>query len=334
VNAITNRQKRYVQDVRYGAGARMHKSDGVALITALLVVTLATILTVGMISRQQFDIRRTANLQQLEQARLYHMAVEDHATPVLKRYWDEIEFISREEFETFTALSPLGYQEEIEGGALDVSLTFAVQGRFNINNLVKNGKMDDKRVVQFRRLLNILEIEDMPVDAIIDWLDSDQQVTYPDGAEDGEYLGFEIPYRSANRAMVDSSELLLIKGISQESFDKLRPHISVLPEGSKINVNWMESEQLMALHAEISKEDAEALITTRTDNAYETISQFLQQDALAGIAIEEDGLTVSNDYFMLHTTIQIDRLTRRYRTLLKRADVDHVTVFKRSRELY
>lgn len=312
----------------------MRKSDGVALITALLVVTLATILAVGMISRQQFDIRRTANMLQLEQARLYHMAVEDHATPLLKRYWEDIEFISREQFETFTALSPLGYQEEIEGGVLDVALTFELQGRFNINNLVKDGKVDDKRVVQFRRLLNTLEIEDVPVDAIIDWLDFDQQVSYPDGAEDGEYLGFEIPYRSANRSMVDSSELLLVQGIGPEIFDNLRPHISVLPEGSKININWIESEQLMALHSEISKDDAEALIETRAENPYKSVNEFLQQDALAGKAIEADGLTVSSDYFMLHTTIQIDRLTRRYRTLLKRADVDHVAVIKRSRELY
>ncbi len=331
---MVNQPDRRLCKARYAAGAGMRKSDGVALITALLVVTLATILAVGMISRQQFDIRRTAALLYLEQARLYHFAVEDHATPLLNRYWEDIEFISRERFEMYTALSPLGYQEEIEGGVLEVSLTFEVQGQFNINNLVKSGKADEKRVAQFRRLLNILEIEDLSVDAIIDWIDSNQDVTYPQGAEDGEYLGFEIPYRSANRSMVDSSELMLVKGINREAFDKLLPHITVLPAGSKMNVNWMDSEQLMALHQDISQEDADALIATRTEGSYESVTKFLQHDALAGTGLEADGLTVSNDYFMLHTIVQIDRLKRRYQTLLRRSGTSQISVIKRSRALF
>lgn len=312
----------------------MVRERGVALITAMLVVTIATVLAVGMISRQQFDIRRTANLLQLEQARLYHVAVEDHASPLLKRYWDEIEFISREAFDAYTEITPVGYQEEIEGGTISVSLTLEEQGRFNINNLVKEGQINEQQVAQFHRLLNSLKIDDVPVDAIVDWLDSDQQVTYPDGAEDGEYLGFDIPYRSANRIMVDSSELMLVQGIDQALYDRLRPHITVLPEGSRMNVNWMDSDQLMALHADISSSDAESLIATRKEQPYKTLQEFLQQDALAGRTVEDDGLTVSNDYFMLHTTIKIDRLSQRYQTLLKRSDDSHIVVVKRSRELY
>ncbi|MCW8826806.1 MAG: type II secretion system minor pseudopilin GspK [Gammaproteobacteria bacterium] len=310
------------------------RQQGVALITAMLVVTLATILAVGMISRQQFDIRRTGNLQQLEQALLYHMAVEDHATPLLQKYWDEIEFVSRESFEAYTALSPIGYQEDIEGGTISVSLTLEQQGRFNINNLVKQGKADEKRVAQFRRLMNVLEIEAVPVDAIIDWLDADQEVTYPDGAEDGDYLGYEIPYRSANRAMVDRSELMLVKGVEREMYEKLLPHISVLPEGSKMNVNWMDSNQLMALDAEITQGDAESLISVRDGKSFESVQDFIKQDALAGRTIDEDGLTVSNDYFMLHTTVEIDRLQQRYLSLLKKGENNKMSTIKRSRELY
>ena len=42
-----------------------HQS-GVALITALLVVSLATILAVSLVSHLYFDIRRTSNILRLD----------------------------------------------------------------------------------------------------------------------------------------------------------------------------------------------------------------------------------------------------------------------------
>ena len=46
------------------------RQRGVALITALLVVALATVAAVAMATRQQLDIRRTGNLLHGEQAYL------------------------------------------------------------------------------------------------------------------------------------------------------------------------------------------------------------------------------------------------------------------------
>ena len=62
-----------------------HAQRGVALVTALLVVALATVAAVAMASRQQLDVRRTANLLQGDQAYVYAQAVEDWARVVLKR---------------------------------------------------------------------------------------------------------------------------------------------------------------------------------------------------------------------------------------------------------
>ncbi|NOR51061.1 MAG: hypothetical protein GQ470_00435, partial [Gammaproteobacteria bacterium] len=172
------------------------QQQGVALITAMLVVTLATILAVGMTSRQQIDIRRTGNILNLEQLLIYQKAVEDHATPLLKNYWEDLEFLTKEEYEKYTAFSDFGYQEAIEGGSIKVSLALDAQGRFNLNSLVKNGEKNEQMMVRFRRLLNNLQLDSEPVDAIVDWLDTDIEITYPSGAEDEHYLSMEHPYRS------------------------------------------------------------------------------------------------------------------------------------------
>ncbi len=299
------------------------RQNGVALITAILVVTLVTILAVGMVSRQQFSIRQTANLLHAEQARLYHMAVEDHATPLLKEYWKQIEFLTIEEYEQFSALSGMGYQEVIEGGELLADIGFAGQGRFNLNNLVKGGKVDTVQKEIFLRLLQQLDISSGVADLLVDWIDSDSDISGLDGAEDGLYLSESPPYRTSNRAMVDLSELRLITGLEQEGLESLKNHVVVLPSGSKTNLNWASAEM------------------NRTDGAFKSVEQLLEQESLTNIdspnfqqALKklEPLLTVSGDYFDLKTTIKVGRISRRYHTLLKRTADERAEVMMRVQE--
>jgi general secretion pathway protein K len=73
----------------------------------------------------------------------------------------------------------------------------------------------------------------------MDWVDSDQNVTLPGGAEDLDYLNLsEQPYRAANRMMSSPSELRLIKGFEDpEVYRKLAPYVTALPTVTPINVN-------------------------------------------------------------------------------------------------
>ena len=52
---------------------------GVALVTALLVVSLATVAAAAMATRLHVDMRRTANLLHSEQAYAYAIAAESWA---------------------------------------------------------------------------------------------------------------------------------------------------------------------------------------------------------------------------------------------------------------
>ena len=58
---------------------------GVALVTALLVVSIATVAAVAMANRQQLDTRRTGSLLHNEQAWAYVLGAENWARVVLRR---------------------------------------------------------------------------------------------------------------------------------------------------------------------------------------------------------------------------------------------------------
>lgn len=65
--------------------SRLLKMKGVALITVMLILSLATILAVSMTSRQQLDIHRSANIFNFEQAFQYVLGAELWAKQILKR---------------------------------------------------------------------------------------------------------------------------------------------------------------------------------------------------------------------------------------------------------
>ena len=64
---------------------RSSRNSGVALVTALLVVSLASLAAVSMATRQTFDVCRTANLINSDQAWLYAWGAEGWAKAILAR---------------------------------------------------------------------------------------------------------------------------------------------------------------------------------------------------------------------------------------------------------
>ena len=128
----------------------------------------------------------------------------------------------------------------VEGGFVNGRIE-DLQGRFNVNNLViavsgtgagakavagagakarvgaaANASSTTPQLDYYKRLLKLLDLEPSLAPALLDWIDADIDATFPDGAEDDEYLRADLPYRAANRPLVDISELRLVKGYTPE----------------------------------------------------------------------------------------------------------------------
>ncbi len=291
---------------------RATRQRGVALVTALLVVSLATVAAVAMATRFQIDLRRTGNLLNGEQAYAYALSAESWANVVLREDLRESKHDSLDEGWS-TALPPI----PVEGGFVNGRVE-DLQGRFNVNNVVKvGGSVNKLQLEYYKRLLDLLGLEPELAPALLDWLDGDINATFPDGAEDDEYLRADIPYRAGNRPLVDVSELRLVKGYTPEVILALEPHVTVLPVPTPININTATPIVLQALHAELDESDIEQLIATRDETAFTDLKEFLAHDALAGleIAVATD---IKTEWFSVLTDVSVGRGRARLESILFR----------------
>ncbi len=300
----------------------MGRQKGVALITALLVVALATSAAVAMVANQQLDIRRTGNMLQYEQAYLYVMGMEEWAARVLNQDARDNQVDHAKE-QWATQLPPI----PIEGGEISGHID-DLQGRFNLNSLLRDGKVDNVALEQFRRLLTSLQLDPGIADALADWLDKDLQTRFPGGAEDSVYLGMENPYRSGNTLVVSSSELLLLPGMTPEKFKTLSPHVTALPVDVPLNINTATIPVIMSLAADINSSTAEALVEGRGEDGYTDVESFVEQPALKGKLLPVERLGVESHYFMLTSQVRFGRISVDYQSMIERDAASANTIMR------
>jgi general secretion pathway protein K len=222
------------------------RQRGVALITAVLIVALATMLAASVSFNGYLDQRRSANAFAMDQGYEVALGGEAWAADSLRR--DKQQSGRTDDFteEWATPIPPI----PIEGGEFEGQLE-DMQGRFNLNSLVvaQGDKVvvDENAVKRFERLLELLELEPKWSKLIADWIDSDIQPEFPDGAEDPTYTGLTPPYRTANMPLTRASELLAIAGFGLDRYRKLEPFVTALPIGTPINLCTASPELLDSL---------------------------------------------------------------------------------------
>lgn len=300
---------------------------GVALVTALLVVALATVAAVAMTSRQQVDIRRSQNVLESEQLRFYLYGIEGWAGKILEqdRKDNEVDHAGED---WATHLPPIPVDNGVLAGYIE-----DVQGRFNLNNLLLDDKVSGEDLARLRRLLAALELPVTLADAIVDWIDADLEPSGSHGAEDGAYLGQEPPYRTANRPLSDVSELRLVAGLDGEGYRRLAPHLAALPGRTAINLNTATAEVIMALAEGIDRTGAEAFVAEREDKHYTSVDDALKHAAFKDRSVARDGLGVASNHFVVMSEISVGRLQQRFASLLLRDTAGTTTLLSRS-QLY
>ncbi|MGB5261124.1 MAG: type II secretion system minor pseudopilin GspK [Gammaproteobacteria bacterium] len=285
---------------------------GVALITALLVVALATVAAVAMATRLHVDLRRAGNLLHGEQAYAYALAAESWAQVILKRDADDNQVDSMQD-DWATSIPPIA----VEGGMVSGQVS-DLQGRFNVNNLVTDtGKVDQPSLDYFRLLLERLGLEQTLATALLDWIDSDINATFPGGVEDEDYLLADPPYRAANRRLVDISELRLVQGYTADIIAVLAPHVTAIPEATQININTATLEVLLALNKDLEASAVDDLVEAREQEVYESVDDFLAEDALAGLVLAVP-VSVQSEWFMVLTDVVVGGGRARLQSIVQR----------------
>ncbi|MCW8830848.1 MAG: type II secretion system minor pseudopilin GspK [Gammaproteobacteria bacterium] len=304
---------------------------GVALITALLIVALATVISVELSTRLQLDIRRTSNVIASDQAMLYLMEAEYWSRRILKSDREDNDFDHLGE-DWAMEIPPL----PVEGGSIQGKLS-DLQACFNLNSLYQDNKKNILAQDRFKRLMQYLE-EPTGADlsqAIIDWIDTNPDTEIPDGAEDGYYLNLERPYRNAGQAIQSLSELRLIKGFEEDaSIQQSKDWLCAFGLDAPINVNTAPAEVLKSLAANIGDDTVANIIEQRKEEPSETLQGFLSTYKLSEIIKETDGLSVSSDYFLLETEANIGQARTLMYSIIQRNKDGETEVLTRSQGAY
>ena len=234
---------------------------GVALLVAILLVALGTILAAAIAYENAMTFRRGAATYAFDQALLVQQGAEALAAYGLR--------LAQKSDPQHTYASegwaqPVGPFEVVPGVMLTAQLE-DLQGRFNLNNLVRgDGTPDPVEVNAFQQLLAMVGLEPKWADFMVDWIDRNISPVTPDGAKDSVYMGQTPPYRTPNRYITSASELLALPGFGRDRYLALAPYVTALPYGVKLNVCTAKDKVLDAFlgHGDFSS-DTQALAKNR-----------------------------------------------------------------------
>ena len=277
---------------------KIEKQKGVALFVTLLVVTIATLLATEIWFNNTLDISRSYNNRAAFQANHYARGMVLWATDVLRQdYENESSYDNHSEIWN----KPIA-GIELEDAILSGRLT-DLDSKFNLNNLLINGTVDEKSHEYFKRILLNLELDAAIADKIIDWIDTDQ-TPRPHGAEDNLYMSKSPSYRTAGQYFFHISELKLVDGINERTYQRLKAYVTVLPilanRPTKLNINTASTLLLLSLDSRITSK--EALVLYNEGNATnKSLIDFYRQPAIQIYNLGNAGLQMSK---LIATTSQ------------------------------
>ncbi|HIA13689.1 MAG TPA: hypothetical protein EYN74_02135, partial [Nitrospirales bacterium] len=132
-----------------------------------------------------------------------------------------------------------------------------IAGKLNLNDLAAltdreasdSLKLQD-HIRRFEQLFELLFLDITLLDAILDWLDPDNRQR-AHGAEAPYYGALDRPYDIKNGPFDSLSELRLVKGMTEQAFERLSPFVTVYPRAPKgitpVNINTANPIVLQAL---------------------------------------------------------------------------------------
>jgi general secretion pathway protein K len=329
------------------------RQRGVALIIALILVALATILASKLTFDGFLERRRTIGVMAAEQALHFGLGAEALAADALSQ--DQQMSASQT---TLTAPwaqptqpLPITPQDDPEGepiGTLQGQVE-DMQGRFNLNNLARviqgsspantglnNGTQgpvqDPQPLEQFQRLLVAVGLEPKWAGIARDWIDADDIPGSPDGAEDSIYTSQTPPYRTGNWPMMSPTELMNLPGFGADRYRKIAPFVTALPTATAaINICTAPSEVLESLAPSLNGEyGPQVLAAGRKNGCFPDLNTFRTVVGAQGIAAISGRYGSTSNYFRLTTRITLGTTEFTLYSLLLRGNGGKVTPLLRS----
>jgi general secretion pathway protein K len=292
---------------------------GVALLLALLVLTLLTALILEFDAEARREYRAAATFRDDYKAGMLTRAAVQATRAVLAQ--DLLrEKMTGQKYDAPTDIWAMPIKNYAIGDGFLTAQIADETGKVNLNDLASTsgGELEQKKkVLRVRRLFELLTVNPNLVDALIDWVDQDE-APQPDGAESLYYQSLRPPYRAANSPLPGLGDLRLIKGFTPDIIQRIAPYVTVYPleGGAPMNLNTADPLVIQTLDPSITQTIAMEIVQGRpykTKVELDRVGSFQE----IGRTLRND-YDVKSDYFSARLAITINETTKTSFVVLRR----------------
>ena len=301
----------------------MPKADerGIALLLALLVLTLLTALILEFDAEARREYREAAAFRDSYKADMLTRAAVKAARAVLMQDFLR-ERTTGEKFDALTDIWAMPIKNYQIGDGILTAQIEDEQGKLNLNDLAANAGDDLKqkeKVRRVRRLFELLQLNPNLVDALIDWMDKDD-LPQPSGAESVYYQSQKPPYRTANGPLPALGELRLVKGFTPEIIDQIARYVTVYPMdgGGTVNLNTADPMVIQTLDVRITQSMAMEIVQGRPYKKATDLNRIGNFEEIAQTLRAATAYDVKSDYFSARLSLTINETTKAAFAILKR----------------
>lgn len=308
------------------------RQRGVAVVTALLLTTLAVTIVASLFWQQQVQVRLIENQRlQLQKEWIMRGAL-DWAGMILRASGRQFDYDDLgQPWAAPLAETRLGqYADDAQaaddaGDAVLSGNIVDAQSRYNLNNLSVSGVVSPTELLMFQRLLSNLNLPTSLASVVAEAVASSQSLTAP--APAGQQSPTPGNSASTTLQMVQVDDLLALPGFDPEIVRQLQDFVVLLPTSSAaptpINVNTAAPEVLAARFANLSLSEANTLVAARRTAPFrDTTSLSKQMSQLFDKSFSEASnallVSVASNFFLINGKIRMGRAGLNTVSLLQR----------------
>jgi general secretion pathway protein K len=312
---------------RRGAGPGHRRTQrGAALLVAMIILTLVSTLAAGMIWQQW----RALQVESAERARSQAAWIvtgaldwgrlilrEDRTAQVdhLGEVWATP--LAEARLSTFLAVDREHNTDSGPEAFLSGSIRDA-QSRYNLRNLVVQGKLVEAEVAVLRRLCESAAVSPEMADLIAAGL----LRAWADGGGDDSGTPLR-PRTVAHLAWL---------GVDAASVQRLTPFVELLPVATPLNVNTASRDVLAAVIDGLDAGSAERMVQARQRHYFESIAK-ARAHIPEGSKIDSQHISVSSRYFEISGRLRLEGRVLEERALVERRGREVVQILRERHNL-
>lgn len=296
------------------------REQGAAIVSVLVLVTLATMLVASLFWRQHLGTRSVLNRQASAQLRWIETAVLDWAAVVLRSDQNSSGQVDHLQETWAVPVAETRLDETVTAGArisgqdrsaLIAGQIFDAQARLNLSNLVHDGEPVPRQVAAYRRLLASLGLPPELEPALTDRL----RMAYPAPPPASSAASA----RASLPPILKVRDLLRLPGYDERVLATLAPFVIVLPKSvptgagvsqtaaTRVNANTAPAEVLAALADNLSIDAARRLVLLRERVIFSTLEQLTDRGDSQAV-FGSEFFSVGSNFFLVAGVVRFERI--------------------------